>query len=747
MQLHRHMRTTPLLGLFALTLAVPAATGCSGASHNLPEAVQARLRPAQSCADLEQALKADALRKMNDAIDREIAWVRRYNDTVWGYGTLEAPNAAADGAGASGGAKGDSATSYSQTNDQVRGVDEGDFVKNDGKYIYLLHGQTFQVIQAWPAPQMSRASTIQIDGYPQEMFVDSGKVVVFSTVDPTPVLQAAGLPQRDAYYDYVGYGVELAGGGGVRGGAPANDAACYPGGGCGWYGGGFTKITVLTLDQNEQPAVVGESWLEGSYFSSRKIDSKVRAVVNGGAHGPAVSYWPSDYYQAHSGQPNWRPSTGELIDAYERLRAANAKLIQASTAADWLPYEFSRSGGGIAAKLTRCEDYLVPTEGSTQWGLTQIATLDLGSPAAAPNVTAVVGQTDTLYSSTGHMVLAARGWMPYAWYWGWDEPPPDVTLDYTHLHSFDLNADPSRPAYEGSGTIPGSIGDQFSIDEKDGVLRVTSTEHRTHPAVATSGGRIVSTMQQATYNHLYTLRPNGGRLERLGETGDLAVGESIYSTRFVGDRGYVVTFRQVDPLFVVDLKDPAKPAVVGSVTIPGFSSYMHPIDDTHLLTIGRDVDPNTNRQGSLMLQIFDVTNPTSPALAQKFVYDTSSYGYSEAQYDHKAFTYFPDRKLLAFPYWGYDQTSAHSSAELFRVDVQAGIQKLGSVDHTALLGTHYTGWCGGWFTPSVRRTVFMDDVLFSISYAGVIATDTKTMGNVSTLALDAPRFDWYASCR
>jgi hypothetical protein len=739
------MRTLPIVSLLAFGLGIPLAIGCGSGNPPIPDAVQARLHRASSCGDLEQSLRADALQKMNDAIDRNIASLRRWEWDQSNTLNFEAPQAGAtDNAG---GATKDSASTYSQTNDQVKGVDEADFVKNDGKYIYLLHGQNFQVVKAWPADQMTPASSIAIEGYPREMFVDSGKVVVFSEVNPQPILDAAGVKQRSTYYDYMGYGFAEAGGGGVRGGAPS-DIACAPGyGGCGYYGG-LTKITVLTLDDAAKATVVGESWFEGNYFSSRRIGTRVRAVINGGAHGPAVDYWPSDFYQAHANQPNWRPSKGDIIDAYEKLRVKNTQIINASVAADWLPYVFSRGANNqITAQLERCEDFYVPTQGSTTWGLTQVPSLDLATPGQTPDVAAIVGQTDTVYSSTGHMVLASHGWMPYAWYWGWDNPPDNVTLDYTHLHSFNLDADPRVPVYEGSGTIPGSIGDQFSMDEKDGILRVTSTEHRTQRVVVGNGINSRPTLQQNSHNHLYTLQPQGDRLALLGDAGDIAPTESIFSTRFVGNRGYVVTFRQVDPLFVVDLADPAHPKVVGSLTIPGFSSYMHPLDDNHLLTIGRDVDPNTNRQGNLMLQIFDVTNATNPALVQKYVYDSSTYGYSEAQYDHKAFNYFADKQLLSFPFYAYGQNSARSSAELFKIDIANGITKLGSVDHSAFIGTAYAGWCGGWFTPAVRRTVFMDDVLYSISYGGVIATDTTKMTGISALPLAAPTLDGYAACR
>src|SRR5262249_45754466 len=157
--------------------------------------------------------------------------------------------------------------------------------------------------------------------------------------------------------------------------------------------------------------------------------------------------------------------------------------------------------------------------------------------------------------------------------------------------------------------------------------------------------------------------------------GDLSPGESVKSARFVGDKGYVTTFRQIDPLFVIDLATPEQPKVLGRLEIPGFSEYMHPLDDGHLLTIGRD---QSNHFAALALQIFDVTKPTQPRLMHKYVYDSSSYGYSEAEQNHKAFTYFASHKLLSFPFYGWSANGFRSSAEVFKIDLATGITPLGS---------------------------------------------------------------------
>lgn len=194
---------------------------------------------------------------------------------------------------------------------------------------------------------------------------------------------------------------------------------------------------------------------------------------------------------------------------------------------------------------------------------------------------------------------------------------------------------------------------------------------------------------------------------------------------------YLVTFRQVDPLFAIDLSDPTAPTVLGSLEIPGFSEYIHPIDTTHLVTIGRD-------QG-VAVQLFDVTSPTAPLLADKFVFTAD--GYTEAAQSQKAFTYFPSRHVLAFLFAGYASCGPgacdmRSTLELFRVDASS-ITHLGSIDHSGLFASAPTGYCGGYYGAQVRRGLFMDDVVYAVSYAGVTAnalTDLATSLNSLSLA-------------
>ena len=297
-----------------------------------------------------------------------------------------------------------------------------------------------------------------------------------------------------------------------------------------------------------------------------------------------------------------------------------------------------------------------------------------------------------------------------------------------------------------SGTVPGEVKDQFALDQKDNRVRVATTELRSGPSPIDGAQNQVS--------HLYVLEEkSAGQLTITGDAGEIAPGEQLYATRYIGDKAYVVTWHVTDPLFVIDLANPAQPKVLGELKIPGFSEYMHPLDDTHLLTIGRETDDTGHQHTDggywygIAIQVFDVTNPLEPKQQYKYVYDGGEYATSEATQNHKAFTYFDDRKLLAFPYvrqigWGATTDSGPSSTlELFHVDLESGIQKLGSIDHSSLLGTTSNGdygYCGGYYDGSVRRGVFFENVVYSISYGGILANDVTSLAQVASLKFEAP---------
>ncbi|MBX3229522.1 MAG: beta-propeller domain-containing protein [Labilithrix sp.] len=881
---------TAFVVLAAITSA--AAVGCGGGGSNGSTntgTIRASLHRAQNCTDLLSDLKADAKYKLDKALDYSIRGIRecqkRYPDSQCAYyggygypmrggvsfggtddmgraesaptsGGAPPPAAGAPGSSSSstssssgssgsmsnsaGDAKAESpgASSYSETNTQVKGVDEADIVKNDGKNLYILHGSQFKVVQAFPATEMKDAGTFDIEGSPTEMFVADGKVVVYSQVNGAKVFAAAGVAKRAQYNEFGYYG----------GGSSASTDAARP------YPGDpgspetpevyipLTKITVLNL-QGTTPVLARESYYEGGYLDSRRVGSSVRTVFQGYNYGPPLKHSVYDILPQPTSPP-YDPNTGgdikgngeiptqdpspktgaDMIAAIEKLRATNHGIIDASVIGDWLPYTFVKNGDAVSANTTACEDFYVPTVGSTESGITEVSTFDLNDPAGTPRATAILGRADTVYGNADTMYLAAHAWveLPFAWYDdgdvaigggtdGWSgsssggsgspgnpgnaggdtiEPAPAPTppqptpggigtktlrprtdqaapqafpysQSNTHVHKFEFQSDAKFANYVASGTVRGTVKDQFSLDDKDGILRLASHEQRTYVTAdgryAHADGSVIPKgspppARPAMVNHLFTLEQKGPWLETIGDGGDLAPNEQIYSVRFVEHRGYVVTFRQVDPLFVFDLSNPSKPNKLGELTIPGFSTYMHPLGSTHLLTIGRDASPE-GRVQALQLKIFDVTDGANPRTAWELTYTGSEYGSSDAEHDHKAFTYFPQADgtgYLALPFYsyGYDPNDPYggmkSTLEIFHVNTASGIKKLGAIDASTLVKDRQNGYCGGYYGPSVRRGVFLDSTVYAISYGGIAAKDIKALDAPAlTLPLSTPKANDY----
>ncbi len=209
---------------------------------------------------------------------------------------------------------------------------------------------------------------------------------------------------------------------------------------------------------------------------------------------------------------------------------------------------------------------------------------------------------------------------------------------YTGIYKFDISG-PGRPVYEASGTVPGwLLGSsgmaEYSLSAWNGALRVATTTYPfgpRHRAATPVRGLRAGTIRQ--------------QLVIVGKVGGLGAGEQIYAVRFVGPVGYLATFRQTDPLYTLDLSDPAHPKVAGQLLLSGYSAYLYPIDATHLIGVGQDANAQGQTTGT-RISLFDVSDPAAPV--RLAVYDLK-FGHSEAEFDPHAFLYWPASRLLVIP--------------------------------------------------------------------------------------------------
>ncbi|HEX6930278.1 MAG TPA: beta-propeller domain-containing protein, partial [Gammaproteobacteria bacterium] len=308
----------------------------------------------------------------------------------------------------------------------------------------------------------------------------------------------------------------------------------------------------------------------------------------------------------------------------------------------------------------------------------------------------------TVYVSTNHLFLAesAQDW----WWHSWEGNEGERL----NLHAFDITD--GGMEYAGSGRVEGVPVNQFALDEHDGVLRV---------ATWTGGNRWWWT-DSAIESRLYTLRIDANALTPLGELRGIAPGEQLFAARFAGDVAYLVTFEQIDPLFTVDLSDPANPAIIGELEVPGFSTYLHALDGGRLLAVGVGGD-ETGATWNTVVSLFDVSTLAAPALLARydFARDDSGWNWSEALYEHKAFQFHAERGLLALPL-GASRVSNDiwewsSTLELVKVEGDA-LSAYGSVDHSAYFDSDDGSYH---YSPDIRRSFFIGDFIYAISAKAV----------------------------
>jgi len=648
-------------------MALPAMLGLLGCGKDGLEGQDPTLHAFQTCGELEAHLEAVATRRMNAQIDSYLA-----DDT--GQVSPEVFDSRLAATPAPGGA-----SDYTTTNTQERGVDEPDYIKNDGSRIFVLQGQSLVGVDAWPPESLAVQSVTPIEGDASSMFYDGRTVVVFSTVYRQR--PDGPLSVRLSYPSYRDYS--------------------------------RTKVSVFDVS-GAVPRLGYELFLDERYVTARKVGRVLRVVTASRELGPELRYWPEEDF-------DWRNASARRA-AYERLRAANLKLIRSATLEDWLPAIDERRSGQSLATLTRECSAVHTASVDTAFGISTVTTLDLNRLGQGNTYTSVLSPVDEAYASRESLYLTARSyWNPFAL------RAPSSFDNRTYLHKFDLQQ--TRPRYVASGSVPGQIIDQFSLDERDGYLRVA-----THRGNSDWGFTVGSNGS----NGVSVLHAEQGRLVTVGEVAGLAPGEQLYSARFEGNRGYVVTFRQIDPLFTLDLRVPTAPRVAGELKVPGFSTYLHPVDAQHLLAIGREVGEDGRTMGGVQLQIFDVSNLAQPALQHKLELG-SRHSSSEAGYDPKAFNFFANRGLLGIPFsdWtpAFRGGSYRSTIELFRVSTQTGIESIGSVDHSDIASEPgQAGW-----SPYIRRSVMMEDYVYSISWGGVKVNDVRALSQtIAAVPLPAP---------
>ncbi|MGC5053861.1 beta-propeller domain-containing protein [Micromonospora sp. DT48] len=440
---------------------------------------------------------------------------------------------------------------------------------------------------------------------------------------------------------------------------------------------GATRL--LLIDLSARPQLLGTYRVGGSTVDARLTGRTARVAVR------------------TSAQLRFPP----MAEGTDRVRTERNRAVIARAGVEaWLPeYEWTagaeRHTGRVGCDRLNRPDRM--TGSSTLTVLSFDLTADRlgdGDPVA------VAADADTVYGTATSLYLAGRRPAPITGAPRWQPPSTEQVTD---VYQFDT-AEPGRPRFLAAGSVPGWLINQYALSEWAGHLRV-----------ATTTGEFVGD-GTASESAVRVLRRDGGALVPTGEIGGLGRGERIYSVRYLGPVAYVVTFRQTDPLYALDLTDPTAPTVTGELKITGYSAYLHPLPEQRLLGVGQEADRQGRTKG-LQVSLFDVRDPGRPNRLDQWHLPG---GWSQAEYDPHAFLYRPDTGLVALP--------VNDGVRLLRVGNDT-ISEIGEVTHPAASVRDGVRWA-----PPVRRSLVVDDVLWTVSEAGLRATDPASARNLAWIA-------------
>lgn len=644
------------------------------------------------------------------------------------------------------------AADFSSTNVQVQGVDEGDIVKTDGTYLYQVNGQRIVIAQAYPASEMKLVATLPFADRsfrPQELYIDDNRLIVIGmSYSPNGYAVPEGGPAVD-----VAPGV-----------MEKRLIAPYP--------SGMQTTKAIVYDTTDKSAVkqVREVELQGSYLTSRKIGSSlyllanqyvnVYAVLNEKAETPAPMVKDSaaggDFQSIGYDQVRYFPQPARP----NYLLVAGIDLGQPDSKAQVNAY----LGAGDNVYASTDNLYVTLTQYPVYDVVPMPAISVLPAPASAPSsapgsapASAPAAATEQASGSTassgsgsgssgsGSAATQVTPAAPPA-----DQPtapPPKQEEASSTVYKFRL--DDGRTAYAGSGSVPGTVLNQFSMDEYDGYFRIATTSGN-----GWSG--------QTERNNVYVLDE---ALHVTGKIEGIAPGEKIYSVRFMGKRGYMVTFKKVDPLFAIDLSDPRQPAILGQLKIPGYSDYLHPFDETHLIGFGKDAIEVANEwakpapgsttpattayyQG-MKLALFDVTDVAKPVqLYQELIGDRGTD--SEVLHNHKALLFDRAKGLLAFPvtlmklpanqkqqpggFPAYGQF-ASQGAYVYDLSLEHGFRLEGTITHMSADDIAKAGTYGYDMNRYVQRILYIGDTLYTLSNGEIRANDMATLAQTGSIRI------------
>jgi uncharacterized secreted protein with C-terminal beta-propeller domain len=596
-------------------------------------------------------------------------------------------------------ASGEISRDYSGTNIQVEGVDEADIVKNDGKYIYTVSGNKIIIVDAYPAENAKIISEIELNGTPQEIFINNDKLVVFGWENT--YTQQATIPA------VAGIGII----------SPR-------------YYSPKTFVNVYDMTDRSNPILKRNITIDGNYYDSRMIGDYVYVIANQPVYYSGTEPIPMPVIQSNGISKTIAPTDVYYFDLPDSSYVfTNIVSINTQNDAEDINTKTYLTGYSENMYVSTSNIYLVYTKRLSEYdfydkiideAIMPVVPMDVkvkinsirDSNKSKYEKISEIGKVLQDYISSLNPEEGANVMKDIQQRMETVQAEIAKEMEKTDIYKISINN--GNIEYKANGEVPGYTLNQFSMDEYNNNFRIATT---------------TGSWNQNQLNNVYVLDSN---MNIVGKLEDLAHGERIYSVRFLGNKGYMVTFRQIDPLFVIDLSNPSNPQVLGYLKITGVSDYLHPYDETHVIGVGRDATDQGRVQG-MKLSLFDVSDVSNPKEISKYIIGERG-TYSEALNDHKAFLFSKEKNLLVIPVSlaekDYQQT--WQGAYVFNVDLENGFVLKGRITHTNET-TNETNYYD--YQSQIRRSLYIDNVLYTLSNKMIKMNDLNDLSKINQIEL------------
>lgn len=679
---------------------IPQEEGLNLQEGNVKSFASPLLQSYQSCEQLEKELKETAMKKMRTRLAMRL---KKIPTNEAGTMDMMPPIGLPSGAGnvamapppMPAGVGGVEGVDFSGTNNQEKGVDEADIIKTDGKYFYVLNQDKLQVIDIQNDGTLVPLSVQTLKSRASSMVLLDDMLLVLST-DNWQNINKTSLSANDA---------------------PLKRNS---------FMSNTLRVDVINLGADRKnPGIQSSHHFQGELVAARKIGNKVHLAIYFDEDINGLEFYP------YPGSNFYRRSAEEQKIIWAEIIAdtlkSNEEIINKFDFFELMPTELSLDGNNLTRKPlseSDCSRSFGAKDGSSN-GFLSLVTLTPNENGADIAQQWVRGNKPTVYASTEQFILASPE--HEAW-WFYDKKD---LKDQTSIHRFALNTN-DMPNYADSVRVPGILHNSFSLSEHQGFVRVATTTNRR---------RIWQNRENAPVeeNNLYILGDNAGKFDIISSITGLARGEKIWSARFSGDKGFLVTFKQVDPLFTLDLRDPKNPLVAGKLKVPGVSTYLQDIGNDQVLAVGY----GGNGDGldfKTSVSLFDVSDFNNPKLAHslslvaKDGIDNSWDRFSsEANSNHLAINYFSPAALTAIPMEAhrYRDSGYECITKLVLVNTapQKELSIQGEIDHSMFYEKNQLGF----IDPRIRRSYFVGPNIYAFSANGITATRLSDLATFSTM--------------